>query len=105
MEKADNVYVLCSDIGWSDLGTWGSLYEKLKKNKDSNSITGKNVFIYDTKNSLINVPDDKLIVVQGLNDYILVESDNILLICKKKDEQKIKRFVNDIRLEKGDDFM
>ena len=105
MEKADNVHVLCSDIGWSDLGTWGSLYEKLKKNKDLNSISGKNVFVYDTKNCLINVPNDKLVVVQGLNDYILVESDNMILICKKKDEQKIKRFVNDIKLEKGDDFM
>jgi mannose-1-phosphate guanylyltransferase len=105
MEKADNVFVLCSDFGWSDLGTWGSLYEKLKKDRESNSITGKNVFVYDSKKCLINVPDDKLVVVQGLNDYILVESDNMLLICRKKDEQKIKRFVNDIRLEKGDDFM
>ena len=105
MEKADNVFVLCSDFGWSDLGTWGSLYEKLKKDKESNSITGKNVFVYDSKKCLINVPDEKLIVVQGLNDYILVESDDMLLICKKKDEQKIKRFVNDIRLEKGEDFM
>jgi len=105
MEKADNVYVLCSDIGWSDLGTWGSLYEKLRKNKDNNSISGRNVFVYDTKNCLINVPNDKLVVVQGLNDYILVESDNMILICKKKDEQKIKRFVNDVRLEKGEDYM
>jgi mannose-1-phosphate guanylyltransferase len=105
MEKADNVYVLCSDFGWSDLGTWGSLYEKLKKNNDNNSISGKNVFVYDTTNCLINIPDDKLVVVQGLNDYILVESDNMILICRKKDEQKIKRFVNDVRLEKGDDFM
>ena len=105
MEKAENVYVLCSDIGWSDLGTWGSLYEKLRKNKDNNSITGKNVFTYNTKNCLINVPDGKLVVVHGLNGYILVESDDILLICEKKDEQKIKQFVNDVKLEKGEGFI
>ena len=105
MEKAENVYVLCSDFGWSDLGTWGSLYDKLEKNKEENSVIGKNVFTYDTKNCLINIPDDKLVVVQGLEDYIVVESDNILLICKKADEQKIKQFVNDVKLEKGDDYI
>ncbi len=105
LEKAENVYVLCSDFGWSDLGTWGSLYDTLQKNKDKNSITGENVFTYDTSNSLINMPNEKLVVVQGLDDYIVVESDNILLICKKKDEQKIKQFVNDVKLEKGDNFI
>jgi mannose-1-phosphate guanylyltransferase len=105
MEKADNVFVLCSDFGWSDLGTWGSLYDKLDKNKDKNSVIGKNVFIYDTANCLINMPDDKLVVIQGLDDYIVVESDNILLICKREDEQKIKQFVNDVRLEKGDEYI
>ena len=105
MEKANNVFVLCSDFGWSDLGTWGSLYERLSKNKEDNSITGKNVFTYNTKNCLINIPDDKLVVIHGLSDYILVESDNILLICEKKDEQKIKQFVNDVKLKKGEDFI
>ena len=105
MEKADNVYVLCSDFGWSDLGTWGSLYDKLDKDKNKNSVIGKNVFTYDTTNCLINIPDEKLVVVEGLDDYIIVESDNILLICKKADEQKIKQFVNDVKLEKGDDFI
>ena len=81
------------------------LYERLSKNKEDNSITGKNVFTYNTKNCLINIPDDKLVVIQGLSDYILVESDNILLICEKKDEQKIKQFVNDVKLEKGEDFI
>ncbi|MBN2611321.1 MAG: mannose-1-phosphate guanylyltransferase [Bacteroidales bacterium] len=105
MEKADNVYVLCSDFGWSDLGTWGSLYDKLEKNRENNSVIGKNVFAYDTTNCLINLPDEKLAVIQGLNDYIVVESDNILLICKKQDEQKIKQFVNDVKLEKGDEYI
>jgi mannose-1-phosphate guanylyltransferase len=105
MEKADNVYVLCSDFGWSDLGTWGSLHDKLDKDKEKNSVIGDNVFIYDSANCLINMPDDKLVVIQGLNDYIVVESENILLICRKEDEQKIKQFVNDVKIEKGDDYI
>ena len=105
MEKAENVYVLCSDFGWSDLGTWGSLYDKLEKNKDKNSVIGKNVFTYESANCLINIPDEKLVVIQGLNDFIVVESENILLICRKKDEQKIKQFVNDVKLEKGEGYI
>ncbi len=105
MEKAENVYVLCSDFGWSDLGTWGSLYDMLEKDEFNNSISGKNVFSYDSNNCIINLPDDKLAIIQGLDDYIVVDSDNILLICKKKDEQKIKQFVNDVKLEKGEKYI
>jgi mannose-1-phosphate guanylyltransferase len=105
MEKADNVYVLCADFGWSDLGTWGSLYDMSKKNKESNYITGKNIFTYDTKNCLVNINDNKLSVIQGLDNYIVVHSDDILLICKKEDEQKIKQFVNDVKLEKGENYI
>jgi mannose-1-phosphate guanylyltransferase len=105
MEKADNVYVLCSDFGWSDLGTWGSLYDMSGKDKNANAVQGKNIFAYDTTNCLINLPNDKLAVIQGLDDYIVVDSDNILLICKKEDEQKIKQYVNDVRLEKGEDYI
>jgi mannose-1-phosphate guanylyltransferase len=105
MEKAANVYVLTSDFGWSDLGTWGSLYEQKKKDKSKNSITGKNVMSYDLKNCFVNMPDDKLAVIQGLDDFIVVESDGILLICNKKEEQKIKNFVNDVRLRKGEDYI
>lgn len=105
MEKAENVYVLCSDFGWSDLGTWGSLYDMLSKDDDNNSITGSNIFCYNSKNCLINMPENKLAVIQGLDDYIVVESDNILLICRKQDEQKIKNFVNDVKLEKGEEYI
>ena len=105
MEKAENVHVLCSDFGWSDLGTWGSLYDTLNKNQDNNAISGSNVFTYNTQNCIINVPEDKLTVIQGLDDYIIVESDNILLICRKQDEQKIKNFVNDVKIEKGENFI
>lgn len=105
MEKADNVYVRSSVIGWSDLGTWSSLYNHSEKNKDGNAIIGKNVMAYDSKNCIVNVPKDKLVVLDGLHDYIIVESDNILLICKKEDEQKIRTFVNDVKVEKGDKYM
>ena len=105
MEKAENVYVLCADFGWSDLGTWGSLYDMSGKDKNANAVQGKNVFLYDTENCIINLPNEKLTVIQGLDDYIIVDSDNILLICRKEEEQKIKNFVNDVRLEKGENYI
>lgn len=105
MEKAGNVYVLCSDFGWSDLGTWGSLWDNSEKDKSGNALKGKNIKIYDTKNCIINMSDDKLAVIQGLKDYIIVESDNILLICKKEDEQQIRQFVNDVKISKGDQYV
>ncbi len=105
MEKASNVYVLSSEFGWSDLGTWGSLYETRLKDQNGNTIIGKNVMEYDTKNCIINMPKDKLVVVQGLEDYIVVEDNNILLICKKTEEQQIRQFVNDVVSEKGERYV
>lgn len=105
MEKADNVYVLRSDFGWSDLGTWGSLYENRQKNDEGNAIVGKNVIIYDCKNCIVNMPKDKLVVLQGLDDYIVVEAHNVLLVCRKQDEQQIRQFVNDVKIEKGEHFV
>ncbi len=104
MEKAHNVYVVLSDFGWSDLGTWGSLYAHAKKDKAGNALVGKNIKVYDASNNIVHMPKDKMVVVQGLNDYIIVESDGVLLICKKEDEQQIKNFVNDIKSEKGEKF-
>ena len=98
MEKAQNVYVLCSDFGWTDLGTWGSLYEMSPKDENENvSLKCKTMF-YESSNNIIALPSDKLVVVQGLDDYIVAESDNVLLICKKEVEQRIRQFVNDIAL-------
>ncbi len=105
MEKAENVYVLCSDFGWSDLGTWGSLFEQCDKDKNNNVIQSENVLTYKTNNSIIKTPNDKLVLVQGLDDYIVVESENVLLICKKEDEQQIRQFVNDVKLKKGEKFI
>lgn len=105
MEKAPNVYVFVSDFGWSDLGTWGSLHEHRIRDDQNNAVEGKNVMLYETTDSIVHVPKDKLVIIQGLNDYIIVENDNILLICKKGDEQKIRQFVNDVLVEKGEQYI
>lgn len=105
MEKAPNVCVFVSDFGWSDLGTWGSLHEHRLKDDKNNAVDGKNVMLYETTDSIVHVPKDKLVVIHGLQDFIVVENDNILLICKKSDEQKIRQFVNDVLIEKGEQFI
>ncbi len=105
MEKASNVYVFGSEFGWSDLGTWTSLFEHTIKTDDNNAITSKNIMVYNTKNSIIKAHKDKLVVVQGLNDYIVVDTDDALLICDKKEEQQIKLFVNDIKSQKKNKFI
>ena len=105
MEKADNVYVLISDFGWSDLGTWGSLYDQVDKDKEGNAVMGKNVYLYDVKDSLINVPQEKLVVIQGLENCIVVDSGDVLLICRTEEEQRIKNFVNDVKIGKGEEYI
>ncbi|MEI7498966.1 MAG: mannose-1-phosphate guanylyltransferase [Bacteroidota bacterium] len=105
MEAASNVYVLAADFGWSDLGTWGSLYENRPKDKNGNTVVGKNVILYDSFNCIVNMPKEKVVVLEGLNDYIVVESENVLLICRKTDEQQIRQFVNDVMLEKGEKYV
>jgi mannose-1-phosphate guanylyltransferase len=106
MEKAENVFVLPAEFGWSDLGTWGSLYDSsINKDKDKNVTNSKNIFLYNTKNSIINVPSDKLVVVNGLENIIIAESDDLLLISTLKDEQNIRQIVTDIKVEKGEKFV
>lgn len=105
MEKAENVYVIASDFGWSDLGTWGSLYDVRKKNDEGNAIIGKNVMTYDTENCIVNMPNDKVAVLQGLKDYVVVENENALLVIRKEDEQQIRQIVNDVKIEKGDEYV
>jgi mannose-1-phosphate guanylyltransferase len=105
MEKATNVYVLGSEFGWSDLGTWTSLFEHTPKSEDNNALTGKNIMTYDTKDTLIKTSKDKLVVVQGLTNYIVVDTEDALLICNKNEEQQIKLFVNDIKTQKKNKFI
>lgn len=105
MEKAKNVYVYKADFGWSDLGTWGSLYDNATKSEGANAIIGAESFMYESKNCVVNVPKGKLVVIQGLEDYIVVDSGESLLICKKSEEQKIKEYVNDIKMKLGENYV
>ena len=105
MEHADNVYVYCTEFGWSDLGTWDSLYENSTKTKEGNVFSSENILTYDTTNTIINVPDNKLIVVEGLEGYIIAESENTLMICKRDNEKKIREFVKDVEEKKGDSYI
>ena len=95
MEKADNVYVLPSSFGWSDLGTWGSLYELSKKDAVNNVSLHSDALFYESKGNIVSMERGKLAVVQGVEDMIIVEQNNVLLVCKKSEEQRIKQFVAD----------
>ncbi len=92
MERADNVHVVLSDFGWSDLGTWKSLYEVSGKDEHENAIDA-HTMLYDTQNCIIKAPKDRLVVINGLDGFIVAEYDNVLMICRKDDEQKVKQFV------------
>jgi mannose-1-phosphate guanylyltransferase len=105
MEKATNVYVYSANFGWSDLGTWGSLYDIRKKDENGNTVSGNDTMLYDTENCIINMPKSKLVVIQGLKDYIVIEDGDALLVCKKEDEQMIRQFVTDIKVNKGEKFI
>jgi mannose-1-phosphate guanylyltransferase len=105
MEKADNVYVMCSNIGWSDLGTWSSLYDHSALDKKGNSIIGGNIFSYDNKGSIFNISPGKVAIIQGLKDYIVVEADDVLLIVKKEEEQNIKNYLEDVKQQTNEKYL
>lgn len=92
LEPAKNVSVVLSDFGWSDLGTWGSLYTHLNQDANGNAVIGDQVHLFDSKNCIVNVPQGKKVVLQGLDDYIVVEANDTLMVIKKQDEQKIKEY-------------
>ena len=100
MEKAENVEVVLSDFGWSDLGTWGSLYAHMEKDDLGNAMATDDVHTYDSKNNLVHTPEDKLVVLQGLEDCIVVDTGKVLMVCHKNEEQKIKRIVTDLKTRK-----
>lgn len=106
MEKADNVYVLPSEFGWSDLGTWASVYQLAEKDASNNAlIPQNNVITYDTENCMVNVPGEKVVVVMGLKDFIVVESDDSLMICPRDKEQAVKQFVADVKQKFGTKYI
>lgn len=105
MEKADNVYVECVDFGWSDLGTWGSLFENSPKNIASNVTQKCNVVAYNSTGNIFMAPDDKLVVVSGMKDFIVADAGDVLLICPKTEEQRIRQMVNDVQQRFDDKYM
>lgn len=92
MERARNIYVFPASFGWSDLGTWGSLYEQLPKDEAQNAVVGENVRMVESSGCVVHVSGDKKMVLQGLDGYVVAEQDNVFLICRKADEQRIKEF-------------
>ena len=92
LEKADEIYCFPASFGWSDLGTWGSLRENTVQDAGGNAVIGNNVKLYETKNCVVHVAQERRVVVQGLDGYIVAEKDNTLLICKLSEEQRIKEF-------------
>ncbi|HYG37959.1 MAG TPA: mannose-1-phosphate guanylyltransferase [Cytophagales bacterium] len=104
MERSENVYVMLADFGWSDLGTWKSLFDVSQKDSNNNVIDA-NIITYDTKDCIIKTPKDKLVVIQGLENFIVAEFNKVLLICKKDEEQRLREFVSDAKSKKGGDFI
>jgi len=105
MEKADNVYVIPSSFGWSDLGTWNSAYDNLEKDYLGNAVAGDNVIVIDATKCMVSVPNEKLVVLQGIDDAIIVDTPDVLLICKKDKEQSIKEYVAEVKRNKGDKYL
>jgi len=104
MEKADNVYVVEGNFGWSDLGSWNSLHEIRDKDQSGNVIDA-NAIPYEISDCLVMGKKNKLVVVQGLEGYLVADSDDVLLICKKDDEKLFRNFVNDVKNEKGEEYI
>lgn len=92
LEKAEEIFVFPASFGWSDLGTWGSLHENSEKDAQGNALIGPQIDVYETSNCIVHTATEKRVVVQGLNGYIVAESNGTLLICKLSEEQRIKQF-------------
>ncbi len=105
LEKADNVYTIPGDFGWSDLGTWGALYDESEKDTDANVIQGDNILVYDSTNCLVRAPNAKLVILRGLKDYIVVDENDALLIYPKAEEQEIKQVTQTIKKLKGQGYL
>ena len=102
MEKAENVYVRCGDFGWSDVGTWGSLYQLSRKDKYANVKPSEGCYTYNTRSSIVSLPKGKVAVINGLRDYIVVDTEDVLLICPRGEEQNIKKYIDEVKYNTGD---
>ncbi len=105
MEKSANVFIIPSSFGWSDLGTWNSAYENMDKDYLGNAVKGNNVLVIDATRNMVHSNNHKLVVLQGLDDFVVVDTNDVLLICKKEKEQDIKEYMAEAKRLKGDKFM
>lgn len=105
MEKASNVFVIPASFRWSDLGTWNSAWENMGKDECHNAVAGNDVMVIDTTKCVIHASDNKLVVLQGLQEYIVVDTKDVLLICQKEKEQEIKNYVSEVKKIKGDRYL
>jgi mannose-1-phosphate guanylyltransferase len=104
MEKAQNVDVVCADFGWSDLGTWGSLFLHKTKDESKNVIDAKNIFLENVEKSMIKVSSNKLVVMKNISSYLVVDTDDVLLICPKTNDEDIKKLVDKALLKNRNYF-
>ena len=102
MEKAENVYVRCGNFGWSDVGTWGSVYQLSQKDAYANAKSNKSCYTYNTRSTIVSIPKDKIAIINGLRDYIVVDTDDVLAIFPRSEEQNIKKYIDDIKFDIGD---
>lgn len=104
MEKSKNVHIIAAEFDWNDLGTWGSLYDKLDKDEDGNAVVNSRTLVEDASGNMIRTKNDKIVVVDGLNDYIIVDKDEVLLIFPKSKEQDIKKTLQQVKDKFGEQY-
>lgn len=105
LEKADNVYLLAKDFGWSDIGTWSTYYDALPKEADGNvSVSGNGLF-YECSDCIIASDKKKLVIVKGLNDYLVADSENVLLICPKNDQADLRKYRSEAEMKMGEEYV
>lgn len=104
MERADNVYVMVGEFGWADIGTWDTLYSSLPKDSDGNVLIGCRTLKYDSHNNMVVLPKDKLVVMQGVDELVVVDTDDVLMICKKGNERDIRKFLNEAKMKIGENM-
>lgn len=105
MEKAKNVFTIPAYFGWCDLGTWESAYDNSEKDYLGNAIYGENVMVIDANECIVKAPDDKLVVLQGLEQFIVIDTKDVLLICERAREQQIKEYVAEVKRNKGEKYL
>ena len=106
LEKCDKVCVMKCDFGWADVGTWHSIYEAMRRSEDDNVVIDSDVIIDNASHNVVKIPKGKMAVINGLDGYIVVENDNVLLICKKEDSSAlVRKYVNEVQIKKGEKFI